>query len=604
MRHHFRLLLSAAALISATLADVEPYVSSDRFDAAKYGNYPVQTFKSSPLNAPILNVVAQSELCDDELYTLLTPRGNQVPEASTLMYDADGHLVWTSAWPGELPYNLLVQEYKGEKYLTFWAGNDAVGGHGAGHYYMLDKHYQLFKTIEGGNGLAADLHEFHITKEGTALMTLYEVVHRDLAPYGEGEGAVWDGIIQEVDIETGEVLFQWRAFDYFTLADTNRIGSKPIKTEAWDWYHINSVDKDKYGNYLVSARWLSLTYINGTTGEVIWVMGGKRNMFKDLSGGMATSFYGQHDARWSENHEEITMFDNSIDDANADRAVTRGLRLRVDQKRMTVEVVAEYKPLHRIRAMSQGSLQTLPNGNVLVGYGNSAAWSEHAHQGQLLCQVNVSPEKHFGKGEVQSYRVKKFDWEGYPLTPPDVALVSVVADITEPDVSENNTSLYVSWNGATEVEEWALEGSSGPLETDKWTELDRVDRTGFETAIKLKLGYPKYLRAVGLDWEGNVLGTSAPITMNDTQICEDETVSRFGASEALISSGAMVLAAMLCFGAYKSVHFVRRWRASVGRGLYKRVDAALDLEPMSPSEVTKEAEPYGKKKFPFSLMGR
>jgi hypothetical protein len=57
-------------------------------------------------------------------------------------------LVWTSGWDKKQIYNLMAQEYKGHKYITFWAGNDAVGGHGAGSYYMVSECFVCRRVFE------------------------------------------------------------------------------------------------------------------------------------------------------------------------------------------------------------------------------------------------------------------------------------------------------------------------------------------------------------------------------------------------------------------------------------------------------------------------
>lgn len=267
---------------------------------------------------------------------------------------------------------------------------------------------------------------------------------------------------------------------------------------------MNSIEKDGAGNYLISARYThSLTYINGTNGDVIWIMGGKKNMFKDLSGGRATDFAYQHDARWEEEGTTITVFDNVVDNDHDNRGITRGLRLKVDQKAMTVTVMNEYVNPRQLRAISQGSYQTLPNGNVLLGYGHLGAFSEFASNGSLLCDVDFGPQSRFGTGELQSYRVYKFDWHGWPLTKPDTAV----------DLDElQEAKLFVSWNGATEVVKWDLQGATGANMPDQdWVQLDTVEKKTFESALPLRSTYPRFLRVVGRDANDKILGTSEPV---------------------------------------------------------------------------------------------
>ncbi|OTA95894.1 hypothetical protein M434DRAFT_28390 [Hypoxylon sp. CO27-5] len=485
-----------------------------------YGSHPLTVFKSAAeLEVPKLDILQYSKACESSLYTLMTPRGGATHEPQATILDSNGDLIWTSSWRGQQLYNLMVQEYRGEKYLTFWAGDDTVGGHGAGTIIMLDKTYTLYREVRAAHGLDADLHDFRITEAGTALITVYEVVQRDLSEVGKNHvGPVWDCLIQEVDIETGLAVFEWRALDHWNLNDGFReIGDDGEGDRAYDFFHMNSIDKDSKGNYLTSSRYMhSLTYINGTTGEVIWILGGKRNMFRDLSNGTATNFAYQHDARWSSN-DTITLFDNGVDDVHRDRADTRGLKLKIDEKNMTVSVVAEYLNPHKIHGISQGSFQSLSNGNVLLGYGNSAAFTEFASNGDVLCDTHFGPESRFGTAEVQSYRVYKYEWQGWPTTTPSSAIRRN---------SSRHWNFYVSWNGATEVSKWILQGSNRLNATnEEWKELTRTKRLGFETEFELLKSYPRYLRAVAVHSKGHMLGISEPL---DKRTVEDQLVYSYG----------------------------------------------------------------------------
>lgn len=344
------------------------------------------------------------------------------------------------------------------------------------------------------------------------MLTVYELYDRDLGEVGqEKEGPVWDCMIQEVDIETGDLLFEWRAMMYYPLGASFKEYDEGHDGSGWDYIHMNSIDKDSKGNYLVSSRYThSLTYIDGQNGEVIWILGGKMNMFEDLSGGSATSFRYQHDARWSSDEKTITIFDNGMFDMLLEEgdAPTRGLRVQLDETNMTVTLVAEYIHPHRFGAKSQGSLQQLSNGNVLLGYGDSAAFTEFSYDGELLCDTHFAPESRYTWSDVQSYRVYKYEWHGWPTNQPDAALAQG---------ADFEWTAFVSWNGATEIRRWVLQGSRGINNTEEhWEDLDTVLKTGFETAVKLKYWYPSYLRFVAKDSQSKVLGISAPL--NGTEV--------------------------------------------------------------------------------------
>ena len=136
----------------------------------------------------------------------------------------------------------------------------------------------MVHKVGAANGLSADLHEFLITDEGTALITVYQVSPGDVTmfrdfdpevPEDRDPNYIWDGAFQEIDLETGDLLFEWRASDHVDITDTYRpIYSMGTRNDPFDWYHINSISKDALGNYLVSARYPhSIIYIDGTHGR-------------------------------------------------------------------------------------------------------------------------------------------------------------------------------------------------------------------------------------------------------------------------------------------------------------------------------------------------
>jgi len=138
----FRLLrvLSCAILV---VADFGPYIRDPFFDAGGYGEWPVERFVSTEVVSPRLNIISSSPECDTSLYTAISPRGEAVEEIgqlSLILLDAKGSLVYTATGFDRI-YNLMVQNYLGESFLTFWGGNDGVGGHGEGFYYMVYSYY-------------------------------------------------------------------------------------------------------------------------------------------------------------------------------------------------------------------------------------------------------------------------------------------------------------------------------------------------------------------------------------------------------------------------------------------------------------------------------
>lgn len=409
--------------------------------------------------------------------------------------------------------------------------------------------YQEIAKISGSKGLLSDLHELTITPEGTALMTIYQIYPvRQPGIFKLTDTVwIWDCLFQEIDIATKELVFQWRASEHHFLNETYRPpGADGLTSNhPWDWYHINSVQKDELGNYLISARYTStITYVNGSSGDIIWVLGGKRNVFEDLSDGQATNMAYQHLARFHsliefpvllaeeiEAHGQnkvkdgvttqlVTAFDNAADDRGAGGRPSRGVLIEITYPTeaeakgssdvpFTARLIRSYEHPNGIIAPSQGSMQLIPSQHggdprVLIGYGYIGVWTEFSAHGKVLCDNHFSTQKSWGQGHVQSYQVLKAPWVGEPPGPPMVAFNS-----------GSRPSLFVSWNGATEVQSWKIQKSNKQrdLEDEDWTDIAISDRKSFETEIEFQASDAQCLRVVALDKDGNILGISANIDL-------------------------------------------------------------------------------------------
>ncbi|KAF2766214.1 hypothetical protein EJ03DRAFT_338494 [Teratosphaeria nubilosa] len=344
-------------------APTSPPAYNEAIDNGTFGYYPIRTYTTEDgLHSPETNFLQYDDQCDDGLYTFFTPRGWSLSDPGPMILDKYGELVWTQHTEngfGGQAYDFMVQQYRGESVLTFWLGDDRIRGHGSGWYYVLNSSYHLIKQVEAAGGLAADLHEFLITPEGTALMTMYQMMPHDVTEFREFDPEnpddhdpnwMWDCLFQEVDMETGALVFEWRASDHVQLNDTyHGIGPGGTKNDPFDWFHINSIHKDELGNYLISARYThSITYIDGKTGDIIWTLGGKKNNFMDLSDGYGLNFAWQHDARFfgtdtfpntyappvekpGSTTKLLTLFDNAAEDQHYEYGLTysRGLLLEI-----------------------------------------------------------------------------------------------------------------------------------------------------------------------------------------------------------------------------------------------------------------------------------
>jgi Arylsulfotransferase (ASST) len=280
------------------------------------------------------------------------------------------------------------------------------------------------------------------------------------------------------------VLFEWHSLEHVGLEESYFRPPEP-SGYGYDYFHINSIDIDHDNNLLVSARKTSTVYkIDRNSGEIIWRLGGKKSSF-EMGPGTRTRY--QHDAR-RQRDGTITIFDNG--GANVAEQ-SRGIVVELDEEGMTATLVREYTHPERLLASTQANMQVLPNGNVFIGWGSKPFLSEFSSNGELLFDANVVWK--------QSYRTFRFPWSGQPQEKPDVA--------AEPG-PDNELTLHVSWNGATEVATW--EALAGPDPGRLRPVGSPAPRDGFETAIVVRTAEP-YVGVRAQDRSGRVLGTSKAV---------------------------------------------------------------------------------------------
>lgn len=477
------------------------------------GETPSHSYVSRPDLAPPVVELEEGEAWDpaystvEELIFLTPGFPDRPPTTGGLVLDAAGEPVWINpADPDDSQddqFELRVQEYQGEPVLTLYEGSSG-GGKGDGTFTILNTSYEEIASVSTGGGLApgnADFHDSTITPRDTMLISAYEPAEADLSEIGGPvDGWVEEAVIQEIDIATGDVLFEWSSLDHIPVSDTlqafgaARDGAPRTqdfeagqdddeavgtKESPFDYLHVNSITEDDDG-ILVSARHTSAIYrIDRTTGELDWVLGGTANDF-DLEDGAEFSW--QHDAQRSPDGT-LTLFDNASNKDSGDNS--RGLRLQLDEEAMTASVVTEYLPPEDRTAGSMANTHELPNGNIMVGWGAQPFYSEFTADGALIYDVSLG-----GDG---SYRAYKYPWVGVPAAPPDVAVQD----------DDGVPTAYASWNGATEVAQWRL--LTGADEASA-SEGAIVDRESFESKLPLPAD-AAYVAVQALDASGNVLGT-------------------------------------------------------------------------------------------------
>ena len=436
-----------------------------------------RAFTTRPdLQPPVVNVRATSPGLAPG-YLALAPK--QGPgQAGPLLVDDTGEPLWFRPLPrGQAATDFRVQRYRGRPVLTWWQGTIG-GGSGEGQGIIADSSYRIVKRVRAPRGYTLDLHEFTLSRRGTALVTIYHPVRRDLrSAGGRRNGVVIDGIVEEIDVATGRVRFQWHSLDHVALSESYA-SARDRSRPGFDYFHVNSVGLDSDGDYLVSARNTCAIYkIDRRTGRIVWRLGGKRSSFR-MGPGAAFAF--QHDAR-READGTITLFNNG-------RARSRGLALALDMHAMTATVARELPHPGGIFARSQGDVELQPNGDMLVGWGSARRFSEFDGTGRMLFDASLA-------GGYDTYRVYRVAWEGRPTTPPAVAAAPG---------TDGGTVVYASWSGATQVARWVVLAGSDPTAL---APVATAPRTGFETTIALPSPAP-YVAVQAQDAFGATLGTS------------------------------------------------------------------------------------------------
>lgn len=456
--------------------------------SAKSSPRHVASFVSRPdLRPPVATVTsaAAAPATAVEGLTFLGPTSGGGAQAGPLILDAAGEPVWFKPLPaGTWATNFRVQQYRGEPVLTWWEGKVLPSGYGQGEGVIVDSSYREVARVRAGHGQQADLHEFLLTPQGTALITCYpQLVTADTSSLGGiTEGHAYESIIQEVSVGTGKVLLDWRSLDHVSVSESYVAPWAPC-----DYLHANSIELTHDGHLLVSARstW-ALYKLNRRSGEVVWRLGGKRSNFKM---GPRTRFSWQHDAR-AVGPGTITLFD---DGAGVHRTEyqSRGLVLAIDEVHRTVKLAQSFRHPSPLLAFAMGNMQTLPDGNVTIGWGTVPWVSEFAADGTLIGDVRL------GSGH-DTYRGYRLPWTGTPVQRPVVA--------TRRSAATGAVTLYVSWNGATEVATWQASAGASP---GALAPLVEAPRDGFETAIPLGV-LAGYTAVTALDAGGRALATSAP----------------------------------------------------------------------------------------------
>jgi hypothetical protein len=432
-------------------------------------------------------------------YVLLAPIKNFTQRAGFTgkpgpeILETDGNEVWDHPLGGPIrvgktTYEMVAMDfhtatYLGQPVLVWWEGYITPQGFGNGFWAIVNQHYQTIAKISAPRGYELDFHEIQLTPQGTAFIMANRTVALDLhCCGGPAKGQLYDQAIFEVNLKTGQVIWDWDPLQHVRLRESY---VAPPATSPWDPYHLNSLSFSSSGELIVSARDTSAAYwIDPKSGRVLATLGGKHSTFVL---GAGARFAWQHDVE--QQGGQVSMFDDEA--APVEGKQSRGLVLRLSWTRRTATVLDEYVLPQPALAGSQGNLERLPNGNFFVGWGQLPYFSEYTPTGKLLYLGRLP-------GPDESYRAYRSTWTGEPVIAPSLAVQG----------AGGGAQLYASWNGATQVAAW--QALAGPSPGSLGAVGAPVARQGFETPLATSSPGP-YYAVQALDAVGRVLSTSAVV---------------------------------------------------------------------------------------------
>ncbi|KAK0288205.1 hypothetical protein LTR35_003679 [Friedmanniomyces endolithicus] len=425
------------------------------------------------------------------------------------IYENTGELVWSGAckFQNRNAFDFRPVDGGSEPRLSLILGDVLETAAGMkGMYVILNSSYQTVQAFPAPAGSSMiDMHELKVLDGGQrALVIAQKAQLVDTNPIAGAVGAMWvlnNGFL-EVDMTTGGTVFEWWALDFVDLGESYSVSPRGPGTfeSPWDFFHLNSIDKNRDGDYLISARNANTVYkISRSTKEVLWRLGGRTSTFQ-LEG---FNFSKQHDARFrpsgNASGTSISLLNNAADDEKPG-ATSAVLLISLDESTMPFTARLKQQWIRQDGKISRtrSNAQFLDNGNVF------ANWADRGYINEFTADGRCVLEARWLSGRLNTYRAFKANFAGHPSEPP------VLSAHAYGTTSETMTTVFhVSWNGATDVASWAFWGSLAGSPADI-KPVGSVTKSGFET-MYMAAGLFRMSYAEARDARGISLGRS-PIT--------------------------------------------------------------------------------------------
>jgi hypothetical protein len=345
------------------------------------------------------------------LFTYLMKKKDKPPPGQQMIIDGSGHMVYYRITPKASDFKLHR-----DGRMSFFSGNK---------FYLMNSSFSIVDSISCVNGIETDPHDFQILPNGHYLLIGLDSVKTDLSAYhifmqqalpGSKNATLKAGVVQELDRDKN-LVFQWNARPFFHLDSIDRFFLND--TNVVDITHFNSVDKNRKGEILLSARYTHEVLKLSPDRKIVWRLGGPYNQFYFADD--SVRFLGQHDARFA-GRRAITLFDNGYaQDPYKHNA--RAVKYRILENKKSAKIIWSYSHQPQIVSEATGNAQWQSSGQVLINYGKVSSASPNITFEEVTSQRKKIVELSF-EDTVGSYRAFHYKKLPFKLVQPSVKMIT------------------------------------------------------------------------------------------------------------------------------------------------------------------------------------
>ena len=336
----------------------------------------------------------------------------------------------------------------------------------SGKFYGMDSLCQVVDSFYCKNGYITNFHDLQVLPNGHSFLVSYDlqVLNMDTVKAGGDTAAnVVGSVVQEID-ENKVVVWQWRTWDNFKITDADS-SFVDFYQHGIHYSHINSIDVVDDNRIIFSVRnFNEITEVDRNTGKINWRFGGYNDQFRLIEN--YNEFELQHDARLIEGNK-LSVFDNERTDKNQK---SRVLVYNIDEQNKKVSLLNEIPHMPEVNAKDMGNVQYTPNGNFVIGWGNTGRKSFYMSvtdkEGNLIASDSL-----VGKSFIYSYRVFKFPWKTQIITSNKDSLIFTNSSLIDSITIKNNSTTSLEIGGIFNMEDFFISNDSFPIEIPPGKEI-------------------------------------------------------------------------------------------------------------------------------------